>query len=89
MYQVIKNNTAEKSTKIEAAVDDQYRKSTKIEAALASKEMQNSLALERLIQIVQVLHLYRIKTSSISIEVNNEENMSEAIAAMTIAGMEK
>lgn len=62
-------------------------KSTKIEAALASREMQNSSALERLIQIVQVLHILKFKESSFWFEVNNEKKTSEAIVAMTILGM--
>ena len=97
-HRVITNIERQKKTKIEAALASrktrgssapnlEKQKSTKIEAALASREMQGSSALERLIQIVQLLHTLKFNNSTISFEVNNEEKTSEAIVAMTNAGM--
>ena len=97
-HRVITNIEGQEKTKIEAALASRKtqgssapnlegQKSTKIEAALASREMQGSSALERLIQIVQLLHTLKFNDSTISFEVNNEEKTSEAIVAMTNAGM--
>ena len=49
--------------------------------------MQNSSALERLIQIVQLLHTLKFKDSSIRFDVSNGQKTGEAIVAMTIAEM--